>query len=168
MSATLSKREPHEALTFIVHQPIKNEEHGRGGSTQFLDVTYCGMNPHQQVIERLRSIDRSDNFSAQNKLPSSREEIASIDRPWAARRIISARITSQYGDVYWRANDSRRCRSSSARITEKGLFLGIRPRVRMDRRETTGLSRPKYKCHEKSRSVLQPPVQLRRTPGPAN
>ena len=39
------------------------------------------MNPHQQVIERLRSIDRSDNFSAQNKLPSSREEIASIVLP---------------------------------------------------------------------------------------
>ena len=38
---------------------------------------------------------------------SSREAIPSLGRPWEASRTILARMTSQYGDVYWRAIDSR-------------------------------------------------------------
>jgi hypothetical protein len=48
-----------------------------------------------------------------------------LERPAAARRMILARMTSQYDDVYLRARDSRICRSSGDRITSNGLFLGI-------------------------------------------
>ena len=40
--------------------------------------------------------------------------------------MILARITSQYGDVYFLAIDSSVCRSSLERFTLNGLFLGIR------------------------------------------
>jgi hypothetical protein len=40
-----------------------------------------------------------------------------------------ARITSQYGDVYFLAIDSSVCRSSLERFMLKGLFLGIRDTI---------------------------------------
>jgi len=40
--------------------------------------------------------------------------------------MILARITSQYGDVYFLAIDSSVCRSSLERFMLNGLFLGIR------------------------------------------
>ena len=40
---------------------------------------------------------------------SSRKAITSLERPWEASRMILARMTSQYGDVYWRAIDPARC-----------------------------------------------------------
>ena len=40
-----------------------------------------------------------------------------------------ARITSQYGDVYFLAIDSSVCRSSLERFTLNGLFLGIRDTI---------------------------------------
>ena len=40
-----------------------------------------------------------------------------------------ARITSQYGDVYFLAMNSSACRSSLERLTENALFLGIRDAV---------------------------------------
>src|SRR5215471_5652316 len=56
---------------------------------------------------------------------SRREAITSLDNPSSARRMILARITSQYGDVYLRAIDSSVCRSSLERFISNGLFLGI-------------------------------------------
>jgi hypothetical protein len=52
--------------------------------------------------------------------------MTSFPRPSSARRIILARITSQYGDVYLLAMDSSARRSSLERFIENGLFLGIR------------------------------------------
>ena len=52
---------------------------------------------------------------------SSREAITSLERPWTASRMILARMTSQYGDVYWRTKDSRCCRSSLDKTTRKRL-----------------------------------------------
>jgi|GEM_PF-5277823 len=43
--------------------------------------------------------------------------------------MILARITSQYGDVYFLAIDSSVCRSSLERFTLNGLFLGIRDTI---------------------------------------
>src|SRR5258708_31158123 len=51
--------------------------------------------------------------------------MTSLDNPASARRMILARITSQYGDVYFRAMDSSVCRSSLERFMSNGLFLGI-------------------------------------------
>src|SRR6516225_12138897 len=48
----------------------------------------------------------------------------SSDLLWRPREAL-ARMTSQYGDVYWRAIDSRCCRSLSDKITRNGLFSGI-------------------------------------------
>src|SRR5579885_3693311 len=50
----------------------------------------------------------------------------SLGRPSSGRRMILARITSQYGDVYFLARDSSACRSSLERSIVNGLFLGIR------------------------------------------
>ena len=57
---------------------------------------------------------------------SSRTAITSLDSLSAARRMILARTTSQYGDVYFRARDSRVWRSSGVRATSNWLLLGIR------------------------------------------
>src|ERR1700730_9557351 len=43
--------------------------------------------------------------------------------------MILARITSQYGDVYFLAIDSSVCRSSLERFMLNGLFLGIRDTI---------------------------------------
>ena len=43
--------------------------------------------------------------------------------------MILARITSQYGDVYFLPIDSSVCRSSLKRFTLNGLFLGIRDTI---------------------------------------
>ena len=43
--------------------------------------------------------------------------------------MILARITSQYGDVYFRAMDSSDDRSSLDRCMSNGLFLGIEDRI---------------------------------------
>src|ERR1041384_3046531 len=51
--------------------------------------------------------------------------MTSLENPSSARRMILARITSQYGDVYFRAMDSSVCRSSLERFMLNGLFLGI-------------------------------------------
>ena len=51
--------------------------------------------------------------------------MTSLDKPSSARRMILARITSQYGDVYFRAMDSSVSRSSLERFVSNGLFLGI-------------------------------------------
>jgi hypothetical protein len=48
-----------------------------------------------------------------------------LDRPSSARRMILARITSQYDDVYFRAMDSSDCRSSLERFMSNGLLRGI-------------------------------------------
>src|SRR5215831_13069518 len=56
---------------------------------------------------------------------SKRDAITSLDNPSSARRMILARITSQYGDVYFRVMDSSVCRSSLERFMSNGLFLGI-------------------------------------------
>ena len=40
--------------------------------------------------------------------------------------MILARITSQYGEVYFLTIDSSVCRSALERFTLNGLFLGIR------------------------------------------
>src|SRR5579885_360502 len=53
----------------------------------------------------------------------------SLGRPSSGRRMILARITSQYGDVYFLARDSSACRSSLERSIVNGLFLGIRDAV---------------------------------------
>src|SRR5580704_19790094 len=55
--------------------------------------------------------------------------MTSLDRPSSARRMILARITSQYGDVYFLAIDSSAWRSPLERSMSKGLFLGIRVRT---------------------------------------
>src|SRR6202034_3444152 len=52
--------------------------------------------------------------------------MTSLDNPLSARRMILARITSQYGDVYFRAIDSSVCRSSPERFMSNGLLHGIR------------------------------------------
>jgi hypothetical protein len=51
--------------------------------------------------------------------------MTSLDRPSSARRMILARITSQYGDVYFLAIVSNLTRSSLERLTLNGLLLGI-------------------------------------------
>jgi hypothetical protein len=56
---------------------------------------------------------------------SSRDAMRSLDKPSSARRMILARITSQYGDVYLLAIDSSDDRSSLERCISNGLFLGI-------------------------------------------
>src|ERR1700674_5124609 len=60
---------------------------------------------------------------------SRREAMTSLDNPSSARRMILARITSQYGDVYFLAIDSSVCRSSLERFTLNWLFLGIRDTI---------------------------------------
>src|SRR6516225_6175898 len=55
--------------------------------------------------------------------------MTSLPNPSSARRMILARITSQYGDVYFLAMNSSACRSSLERLTENALFLGIRDAV---------------------------------------
>ncbi len=50
----------------------------------------------------------------------------------SARRMIFARITSQYGDVYLRAMDSSDRRSSLERFISNGLFLGIEGQAASD------------------------------------
>jgi hypothetical protein len=52
----------------------------------------------------------------------------SLESPSAAIRMILARTTSQYGDVYRRAMPSNSCRSSAERCTTYGLCLGINAR----------------------------------------
>src|SRR5690348_15612809 len=52
--------------------------------------------------------------------------MTSLERPSLANRMILARMTLQYGDVYFRATDLRACRSSCSRLTSNGLFRGIR------------------------------------------
>jgi hypothetical protein len=49
----------------------------------------------------------------------------SLDRPWAAKRTILARMTSLYGDVYDFEILSRDFLSSWLRIILYGLFRGI-------------------------------------------
>jgi len=56
----------------------------------------------------------------------------SLEKPSSARRMIFARITSQYGDVYLRAMDSSDSRSSLERFMSNGLFLGIEGQVASD------------------------------------
>ncbi len=51
--------------------------------------------------------------------------MTSFDKSCAARRMILARITSWYGDAYFRARDSSSRRSSFVRITGFGLDSGI-------------------------------------------
>jgi hypothetical protein len=51
--------------------------------------------------------------------------MTSLDRPSSARRMILARITSQYGDVYFLAIVSNLTRSSLESLTVNGLLLGI-------------------------------------------
>jgi len=55
----------------------------------------------------------------------SRAAMTSLDRPSSERRMILARITSQYGDEYFRATDSSECRSLLERFTSNGLLRGI-------------------------------------------
>src|SRR6516164_9393737 len=57
---------------------------------------------------------------------SSRAAMTSLGRPSSARRMILARITSQYGDVYLLATAASACRSSLESPIVNGLFLGIR------------------------------------------
>jgi len=52
--------------------------------------------------------------------------MTSLGRLSSARRMILARITLQYGDVYFLASDSSDCRSSLERPMVNGLFLGRR------------------------------------------
>src|SRR5260370_32302341 len=49
----------------------------------------------------------------------------SLGRPCAAMSMILARITSRYGDVYFRALASSSRRSSTDSVILYGLFLGI-------------------------------------------
>src|SRR5260370_32538064 len=56
----------------------------------------------------------------------------SLGKPSSARRMILARITSQYGDVYFLATDSSDCLSSVERRMSNGLFLGIEERRASD------------------------------------
>jgi len=56
----------------------------------------------------------------------------SLEKPSSARRMIFARITSQYGDVYLRAMDSSDRRSSLERFISNGLFLGIEGQAASD------------------------------------
>src|SRR5215467_10401611 len=56
---------------------------------------------------------------------SRREAMTSLDNPSSARRMILARMTSQYGDVYFRAIDSSIRRSSLERCISNGLLRGI-------------------------------------------
>jgi hypothetical protein len=67
---------------------------------------------------------------------SSRAAMTSLDRPWSARRIILARITSQYDDVYFRAMDCRDCRSSEERFMSNELFRGHRGATPSDTRQS--------------------------------
>src|SRR5215469_9159165 len=56
---------------------------------------------------------------------SRRDAMTSLDNPSSASKMILARITSQYGDVYFRAIDSSAWRSSLERFISNGLFRGI-------------------------------------------
>jgi hypothetical protein len=53
-----------------------------------------------------------------------REAITSLEKPLAARRMILARTTSRYGDVYFRAIVSSLVRSVSVSSMEYGLRRG--------------------------------------------
>ena len=67
----------------------------------------------------------------------------SLRRPSAANRIIFARMTSRYGDVYRAARCSRAARSSRVSVMANGLCLGTGA-VRCGR-ERTIRGRPMYK-----------------------
>jgi len=43
-------------------------------------------------------------------------------------------MTSQYGDVYFRADSSRVCRSLGDRFTSNGLVLGMQDKILLDAR----------------------------------
>jgi hypothetical protein len=53
--------------------------------------------------------------------------MTSLAQPRAASRTILARITSRYGDVYFRARASRSRRSATLNATRYGLVRGIVP-----------------------------------------
>ncbi|MBI4454354.1 MAG: hypothetical protein HY644_00475 [Acidobacteria bacterium] len=53
-----------------------------------------------------------------------RAAMTSFSSPWAANKIILARMTSLYGDVYFLALDSGSARSSEDSLMTYGLFLG--------------------------------------------
>ena len=56
-----------------------------------------------------------------------RDAMMSLARPVAARRMIFARTTSRYGDVYFRVLSSRAVRSSRLSVMTNGLRLGTSP-----------------------------------------
>jgi hypothetical protein len=74
---------------------------------------------------RIAGLDPASMFPGA-KGASSRDAITSLESPSSANRMILARITSQYGDVYFLAIDSSVCRSSLERFTLNGLFPGVR------------------------------------------
>jgi hypothetical protein len=74
---------------------------------------------------RIAGLDPASMFPGAKGV-SSRDAITSLESPSSANRMILARITSQYGDVYFLAIDSSVCRSSLERFTLNGLFLGVR------------------------------------------
>jgi hypothetical protein len=55
----------------------------------------------------------------------SRKAIPSLSRPWAANRIILARSTSKYGNVYLDARRDNSLASSADSTMLYGLFLGM-------------------------------------------
>src|SRR3982074_2463082 len=85
----------------------------------------AGLTPASRLLLKATQSGKDESLTPFADNLTWRDAITSLERPSLARRMILARITSQYGDVYFLAIDSSVCRSSLERFTLNGLFLGI-------------------------------------------
>jgi hypothetical protein len=60
-----------------------------------------------------------------SRLASNLAAISSLPKPWAARRIILARITLKYANVYFAARLLNSLSSSGVKMILYGLFCGM-------------------------------------------
>jgi hypothetical protein len=113
------ERQP-EVLGQLTGQRLDFDHDLRGGKTRGRPRLDCSSRPTRRLSKK-----RLRHFDTICRGKSSRSPISLLDKPWQAKRTTLARMTSRYGDVYFRAIDSKYSFSLASRRRVYGLLRGM-------------------------------------------